>query len=58
MTYKQVLKFFGTQVAVAAATGYTQPAVSNWKQRGSIPAEAQLRLSRASKGLLKLSRSL
>jgi hypothetical protein len=60
LTYAQVIKFFGTQVATAQAAGYTQPAVSNWKNRngGSIPAEAQVKLSRASRGVLKISRSL
>jgi len=58
LTYSQVIAFFGTQVKVAAAAKTSQPAVSNWKSRGNIPAVAQFRLAAASQGQLKVSRNL
>lgn len=35
---------------LAKAVGVTQPAVSNWKIRGRVPAEHCVRIEEASKG--------
>jgi DNA-binding transcriptional regulator YdaS (Cro superfamily) len=53
MKFNQVLKYFGTQVDVAAAVGVTQPTVSNWKSRGKIPHLQQLRIEHVTEGKLK-----
>lgn len=53
MKIEQVIKFFGSQVALAEALGVQQPAVSMWKSRGRIPHLQQLRLEHITHGKLK-----
>lgn len=53
MKIEQVIKFFGTQVALAQALGVRQPTISNWRTRGHIPHIQQLRIEVLSKGKLK-----
>ena len=53
MKFDQVVKHFGSQVAAADAIGCTQPTLSNWKARGSIPQLQQLRIELATAGKLK-----
>ncbi len=58
MTYKQLIKFFKTQTAAAAALEVTQPTVANWKSRGKIPALQQLRIELATLGALVADRKI
>lgn len=53
MKFEQIVKHFGSQVAAATAIGCTQPTLSNWKKRGSIPQLQQLRIEMATLGKLK-----
>lgn len=53
MNFNQVIEHFGSQVAAADAIGVTQPTLSNWKKRGSIPQLQQLRIQHITKGKLK-----
>lgn len=55
MKIDSVIKHFGSQVLVANALGVTQPTISNWKSRGSIPHLQQLRIEHATAGKLKAS---
>jgi len=55
MKIDQVIKFFGSQVAVAQALGVQQPTISMWRTRGRIPHLQQLRLEHVTKGKLKAS---
>ena len=58
MTYKQVIRYFKTQVAVAAALGTTQPTIANWKSRDRVPPLRQLQLEGITKGALKADRKI
>jgi DNA-binding transcriptional regulator YdaS (Cro superfamily) len=53
MKFEQLIKHFGSQVMAADAIGVTQPTLSNWKKRGSIPHLQQLRIEHVTKGKLK-----
>lgn len=53
MRVKQVIDYFGSQVAAAAALGVKQPTVSMWKARGRVPRLQQLRIQRLTRGRLK-----
>ena len=53
MKFDQIVKHFGSQVAAASAIGCTQPTLSNWKKRGSIPQLQQLRIEMITLGKLK-----
>ena len=53
MKIEQVIKHFGTQVALAQALGVRQPTISNWRTRGRIPLVQQLRIEVLSGGKLK-----
>ena len=53
MKFDQVIKHYGSQVAAADAIGVTQPTLSNWKKRGSIPQLQQLRIEHLTEGKLK-----
>lgn len=55
MQFDKLIKHFGSQVAAATALGVTQPTLSNWKKRGSIPHLQQLRIEHVTKGKLKAS---
>lgn len=46
-TVEELVDALGGTVATATLAGVGKTAVSNWKARGSIPAENFLRLSRA-----------
>lgn len=58
MTFDQLLKHYGTQVSIAKALGVSQPCVSNWSKRGSIPALQQMRAFMLTKGQLKIDKAL
>lgn len=53
MHVDQLIKHFGSQVAAAQAIGVTQPTVSMWRKRGSIPHIQQLRIELVTDGKLK-----
>ena len=57
MTYDDILKHFGTQVAAAESLGIFQSNVSDWKARGSIPELRQLQLEALTAGTLKADAS-
>ncbi len=53
MTLKQLFDHFGgSRLAIALATGYTEPAVRHWEKKGRIPYRAQLLAEAATKGKL------
>jgi hypothetical protein len=56
MTYADVLKFFGTQTAIAAALGITQPTVWSW--RGVVPKQYQYQLEVITAGALRADPAL
>lgn len=56
MTPSAAIKFFKTQVALAAACQTTQSCIANWKARGKIPYLRQLEISNLSDGKLKADR--
>jgi DNA-binding transcriptional regulator YdaS (Cro superfamily) len=58
MTPQRAVKHFGTQVALAASLGVSQPAVSNWVKRGRVPAIQQLALQSITAGALKADRDV
>lgn len=58
MTYDQLIKFFKTQTAAAAALGVTQPSIANWKSRGKIPPLQQLRIELSTGGSLRADRKI
>ena len=58
MTVDQLITHFGTQAAAATALRVTQPTVSNWKKRGSIPGLAQLKAQKLTKGKLRADPSI
>lgn len=45
-----IIKKFGSQTKLAAATGYDQSTIAHWKRRGVIPARAQGRVLAAARG--------
>lgn len=53
MKIEQIIKHFGSQIAIAEALGVQQPAVSMWKTRGHVPHLQQLRLQHLTNGKLK-----
>lgn len=53
MKIDNVIKHFGSQIAVADALGVTQPTISNWKARGKIPQLQQLRIEHITRGKLR-----
>jgi hypothetical protein len=52
MTYDDVINFFGSQNAVAAALGLTQPTVSSW--HGTVPDQHQYALEILTAGALRV----
>lgn len=56
MTYSDVLRHFGTQVAIAQALGITQPTVSAWD--GEVPSKYQYQLEVITSGQLRAEESL
>jgi len=55
MTYKQLISYYGTQAAAAAALGIKQPSVAEWKASG-IPLPRQAQYQIATNGKLKASK--
>jgi DNA-binding transcriptional regulator YdaS (Cro superfamily) len=53
VTVDQVIQFFGSQSAAAKALKVTQPTISNWKTRGSVPPLQQLRIESQTQRKLK-----
>jgi hypothetical protein len=53
MSPAQLLKHFGTKVAIAAAAGVQRQHVQGWFDRKSVPIEQQIKLEVASGGILK-----
>ena len=43
MTYDELFDYYGSQKAIAAALGVSQPAVSYWSTRSKVPKFQQLR---------------
>lgn len=58
MRFEQLVRHFGTQVAIAEAAGVRQPTVSMWKARGQIPPLQQLKFEQLTDGKLKASKSI
>lgn len=58
MHVDQVINYFGTQVAAAAAIGVTQPTVSMWRARGSVPHLQQLRIEHITGGKLRADKAI
>lgn len=57
MTYKQLVKHFGSQAAAARALGLKPPSVSVWQHKGvPLPRQAQYEL--LTDGALKAERQL
>jgi DNA-binding transcriptional regulator YdaS (Cro superfamily) len=53
MTFSEIIKHFGSQVAAAQKLGISQPTISMWRARGRIPALQQLRIQHVTRGKLK-----
>jgi predicted transcriptional regulator len=59
MTLDKTLSHFKTNVVgLAHILGISQPAVSNWRRRGSIPELQQLRIEKLSEGKLKVDKKV
>lgn len=53
MTLKQLFDYYGkSYVVVAAAIGYSEPAVRKWAKSGVIPFKAQRLIESATNGKL------
>ncbi len=53
-----VIKFFGTQQAAAAALGFGQSSIANWVARDKVPPISQLKLEIISEGKLKADKHI
>ena len=53
MSPKQVIDFFGSQVATARALGIEQPSVSAWLKTGEVPMDRQYQIELATQGKLR-----
>ena len=53
MSPKQVIDFFGSQVATARALGIEQPSVSAWLKTGEVPMDRQYQIELATNGQLR-----
>lgn len=58
MNYDDVIRHFGSQVQAAAALELTQPTISMWRARGSIPKLQQLRIEYVTDGKLQADASI
>lgn len=59
MTLDKALSHFKTNtVGLASLLNVSQPAVSNWRRRGSIPELQQLRIEKLSEGKLKVDKKI
>lgn len=53
MTLDQAIKHYKTQRKLAEVLEVCEPCISNWRTRGRIPAMAQLKIQKLSRGKLK-----
>ena len=53
MSPKQVVDFFGTQVATAQALGIAQSSVAGWVADGKVPMDRQYQIELATDGQLR-----
>ena len=53
MTPQELIDYFGSQSAAAAALGITQPSVWDWLQAGEIPESRQYQIQLATDGALR-----
>lgn len=53
MTLNDIKSHYGTFVAAARASGFSQSSFSNWATRGAIPLQAQLKFELVSRGALR-----
>lgn len=53
MTYKELIKHYGTPAAAAAARKLDRQIVHGWKTRGRIPLDQQVEYEIATEGQLK-----
>ena len=56
MNYDDLIKHYGTQVAIAKALGIKSPSIAEWKAKGEIPEVRQYQIEVLTKGKLKASR--
>lgn len=53
MHLDEAIKHYKTQRKLAEVLGVCEPCISNWRSRGKIPAMAQLKIQKLSRGKLK-----
>lgn len=53
MTIEEVYNYFGSWRQVALTGGFSENTPRNWRRLGYVPANAQVRLERHTKGVLK-----
>lgn len=53
MTIEEVLDHYGSTYRFSEITGMSHANIPNWKKRGYIPIESQIRLERLSEGALR-----
>jgi len=58
MKFEQVIKHFGSQVAVAKALKIRQPTVSMWRARGRVPELQQLKIEKLTNMKLRADPSI
>lgn len=58
MTPSDAIQHFGSQAALAAALGVTQPTVSGWNSDGRIPFTRQFQLEVLTAGKLTAERKV
>ena len=58
MKIKDLVDYYGNQVLAADAIGVSRQAVTNWKRRGGIPDDIQIRYYLHTRGQLDLPKRL
>ncbi len=53
MQLDEAIKHYKTQRRLAEVLSVGEPCISNWRSRGKIPAMAQLKIQKLSRGKLK-----
>jgi predicted XRE-type DNA-binding protein len=53
MQLDEAIKHYKTQRRLAEVLRVGEPCISNWRSRGKIPAMAQLKIQKLSRGKLK-----
>lgn len=53
MHLDEAIKHYKTQRKLAEVLDVCEPCISNWRSRGKIPAMAQLKIQKLSRGKLK-----